>query len=165
MIKWETEQSEKKESKIIVVRNIKEASLRYSGNKRFHTLRFENTIQLKQLQGFCRILSASTDFFVPFKTQGVLLSLTHFAFLFLYWIFPATLLTQPHLLLLSGWIMQSMASDLNSHTSREQLLVSSPDNSKTSASSYLSYPPVKCNSTENRVKEKVTSSVKTSLIG
>lgn len=114
MIKWETEQSEKKESKIIVVRNIKEASLRYSGNKRFHTLRFENTIQLKQLQGFCRILSASTDFFVPFKTQGVLLSLTHFAFLFPYWIFLATLLTQPHLLLLSGWIMQSHTQAENS---------------------------------------------------
>lgn len=92
MIKWGREQTEKKgKFERVVLRNIKETFLRYYGNKRYYTLRFENTIQLKQSQRFCRILSASTDFFVPLGTQGVLLSLTYFAFWFPYWISPATL--------------------------------------------------------------------------
>lgn len=47
MIKWEKDQSEEKESERIVLRNLKKASVRHFGGKRFHTLKFENTIQLK----------------------------------------------------------------------------------------------------------------------
>lgn len=48
MIKWGREQSEKRGVfERVVLRNIKDTFLRYFGNKRFYTLRFENTIQPK----------------------------------------------------------------------------------------------------------------------
>lgn len=96
------------------MRNIKDPPLRYSENKRLHTLRFDNTLLLKVVRGILQNFFYVCRLFVPLWIQGVLLSLTHFAFCFPYWISPATLfhLTTPASSFWIGSVVYGFRPDL-----------------------------------------------------
>ena len=92
-----TVREERGESERVVLSNIRGASLKYSGNEgeiREHNSAEEVTGILQNCLVFFFFWHLQT--FVPLGTQGVLLSLTHFAFWFRYWISPATLFSLDH---------------------------------------------------------------------
>lgn len=151
----------------MVLRNIKEASLRYSENKRLHTLRFDSTILLKVVRRILQNFFYVYRLFVPLGTQSVCsfvfdplcflvplldfpshsLSLDHTCFFFLDW---------SHSLWLQTW----------SHTRADTSFWFPTEAILNLCFLFLSHPPFSVwSDTVDSFKEKVTSSIKTPVLG